>query len=88
LGLSGQAGRFLRLITVHDEILPDKEDYRQAADIRAALKLSGRPIGKADPLIAACAYRRGCVMVSGNIGHHRFIVEAGFPLTLENCREV
>ena len=81
-----QADRFLQLVSVHDEIVPDREDYRAAADIRAALQLAGKEIGKADPVIAACAYRRGLVMVTGNTKHYQFVIDAGFPLTLANWR--
>lgn len=82
-----QAIRFLQLIAVHEEIVPDKGDYRVAADMRAALHLAGTEIGKADPLIAACAFQRGLVMVTGNKKHYQFIVNAGFSFTISNWRE-
>lgn len=82
-----QAQRFLQLVAVHDEIVPDKEDYRIAADIRAALKIAGKEIGRADPVIAACAYCRNLVLVTGNTKHYQFVVDVGFPLTIENWRD-
>jgi len=81
-----QAIRFLQLIGGHHEIVPDADDYRAAADIRAAMHLAGTEIGRADPIIAACAYRRRLVMVTGNIKHYQYIVKAGFPIQLENWR--
>ena len=82
-----QAARFLELVTVQEEILPDETDYRLAADIRAAMHLSGTEIGRADPVIAACAYRRHLAMVTGNTKHYQFIVNAGFPLDIANWRD-
>lgn len=82
-----QADRFLGLLEGHDEIVPDADDYRTASDIRAAMHLAGTPIGKADPVIAACAFRRRLPIVTGNIKHYEFIRQAGFALQLENWRE-
>ena len=81
-----QANRFLQLIGGHEEIVPDAKDYRLAAEIRAAMHLAGTEIGKADPVIAACACRRRLVLVTGNTKHYQFIVNAAFPLTLDNWR--
>ena len=82
-----QADRFLQLVAVHHEILPDRDDYRLAADIRASLKLAGKDIGRADPIIAACTCRRNLVLVTGNNKHFQFVVDVGFPLNIENWRE-
>ena len=81
-----QAIRFLQLVAIHEEILPDKDDYRLAADIRAAMHRAGTEIGKADPVIAACALRRRLVVVTGNTTHYKFVIGAGFPLVIENWR--
>lgn len=45
----------------------DKEDARQAGEIRAALEASGTPIGPYDVLIAGQACARGLVLVSRNL---------------------
>jgi predicted nucleic acid-binding protein len=82
-----QAERFLSLLAEHEEIVPDAHDYRVAADIRAAMHLAGTEIGKADPVIAACAYRRGLPLVTGNTKHYQFVTNAGFGLDLENWRD-
>jgi tRNA(fMet)-specific endonuclease VapC len=82
-----QAERFLSLLAAHEEIVPDAQDYRVAADIRAAMHLAGTDIGKADPVIAACAYRRSLPIITANTRHYRFVTAAGFPLALENWRE-
>lgn len=82
-----QAQRFLQLAAVHDEIVPEGEDYRLAASIRAALKIAGKEIGRADPVIAACAVRRNLVLITGNTRHYQFVVDVGFPLVMDNWRE-
>jgi tRNA(fMet)-specific endonuclease VapC len=58
----------------------------EAANIRAAMHLAGTEIGKADPVTAACAFRRDLPIVTGNTKHYQFIGQAGFRLTLENWR--
>ena len=50
------------------EVVPfDKEDARQAGEIRAALEALGTPIGPYDVLIAGQACARGLVLVSRNL---------------------
>jgi len=46
----------------------DKEDARQAGEIRAALAVAGTPIGPYDVLIAGQALARGLVLVTHNVG--------------------
>lgn len=79
--------RLLQLIADHQEIVPTAQDYRLAADIRAAMHRAGTEIGSADPVIAACACRRNLVLVTGNVRHYQFIADAGFPLAIENWRD-
>jgi tRNA(fMet)-specific endonuclease VapC len=45
----------------------DKEDARQAGQVRAYLALNGTPIGPYDSLIAGQAKARNMVLVTGNI---------------------
>jgi tRNA(fMet)-specific endonuclease VapC len=50
------------------EVVPfDKEDARQAGEIRATLEVLGTPIGPYDVLIAGQACARGLVLVSRNL---------------------
>jgi len=46
----------------------DKEDARQAGEIRALLAAAGMPIGPYDVLIAGQALARGLVLVTPNVG--------------------
>ena len=45
----------------------DDDDAREAGDIRAALKKTGKPIGPYDVLIAGQARRRGLTLVTANV---------------------
>ncbi|MGO9986123.1 MAG: type II toxin-antitoxin system VapC family toxin [Rhodomicrobium sp.] len=50
------------------EVVPfDKEDARQAGEVRAALEVLGTPIGPHDVLIAGQARARSLVLVSRNL---------------------
>ena len=46
----------------------DKEDARQAREVRAMLAAAGTPIGPYDVLIAGQALARGLVLVTHNVG--------------------
>ena len=48
----------------------DKEDARQAGEVRAALAASGTPIGPYDVLIAGQALARRLVLVTHNVGEY------------------
>ncbi len=77
---------FLESMTEHEEITPTADDYRLAAEICATLQRAGTPIGKLDPLIAACAIGRNLPLATGNTRHHTYIQNAGFQLQLVNWR--
>ena len=70
----------------NDEIVPTSDDYRLAAEIMSVLDRRGNPIGRIDPLIAACALNRDLILATGNTRHFGFVQEAGFPLRLEDGR--
>ena len=70
----------------NEEIVPTSNDYRLAAEIMSALDRQGTPIGRIDPLIAACALNRDLALATGNLRHFGDVVEAGFPLRTEDWR--
>lgn len=84
--LPNKAAQYEHLLREVDEIIPDGEDYRLAAKIDGALLQVGKPIGKIDPLIAACALCRNLPLATGNTKHYQSIADVGFPLELENWR--
>lgn len=50
------------------QVLPfERDDARAAAQLRASLNAQGTPIGAYDLLLAACALRRGMVVVTHNL---------------------
>lgn len=51
--------RTRRLLLQNEEIVPLSEDYFLAAQILGTLRRTGKEVGYSDPLIAACAVRRG-----------------------------
>jgi predicted nucleic acid-binding protein len=82
-----QIEKFDAFFRTNDEIVPEPDDYMLAAQIIGALARRGTPVGDVDPMIAACAIRRGLPVATGNTRHYGFIIVAGFALTLENWRE-
>ena len=57
-----------------------------AGRIAGDLERVGRPIGLADPMIAAIALTHGLELVTGNTGHFQRIQQLGYPLVLANWR--
>ena len=69
------------------EILPfDHPAAELAGRISGELERTGRPIGLADPMIAAIALTRGLELVTGNTAHFLRVQQLGYPLTLANWR--
>jgi tRNA(fMet)-specific endonuclease VapC len=69
------------------EILPfDRAASELAGRIAGELERVGRPIGMADPMIAAIALSHGFELVTGNTAHFLRIQQIGYPLVLVNWR--
>ncbi|MBU6298792.1 MAG: type II toxin-antitoxin system VapC family toxin [Alphaproteobacteria bacterium] len=65
--LAPEVGAAMRALLDAITVLPfEREDARAAAPLRATLAAQGTPIGAYDLLLAACALRRGLVMVTHN----------------------
>jgi predicted nucleic acid-binding protein len=85
-----QATRQLRMFLGRisaEEIL----DFDQSAAILAGriegdLERVGRPIGRADPMIAALALNHNLEVVTGNTAHYQYIQRLGYPLVLVDWR--
>ena len=72
----------------HVEVLPfDTGAAMIAGRLNADLRRIGRPIGWADPLIAAIALHHNLTLVTGNTDHYARIQALGYPLRLNNWRE-
>jgi len=57
-----------------------------AGKIYGDLERLGKPIGRADPMIAATAIVHGLVLVTGNQEHYQRVCDAGYSLSLDNWR--
>ncbi len=70
-----------------EEVTPfDQTAAELAGRIAGDLEWVGRPIGVADPMIAAIAITNGLELVTGNTAHLQRIQLLGFTLTLVNWR--
>lgn len=83
----GQLVKARKFLRAHEELVPTSHDYWLVAEINGALHRAGKPIGDADAMIAACAINRNMPIATGNTRHYQFVVDAGFPLELENWRD-
>ena len=70
------------------ELLPfDQAAAELAGRIAGDLERVGRPIGVADPMIAAIALTHGLELVTSNTTHFHYVQNLGYPLTLVNWRQ-
>jgi predicted nucleic acid-binding protein len=69
------------------EILPfDQPAAELAGRIAGDLERVGRPIGLADPMIAAIALTQSLELITGNTAHFLSVQQLGYPLTLADWR--
>ncbi len=72
---------------VSEEVIPfDQAAAELAGRIAGEPERVGRPIGLADPMIAAIALTQGLELVTGNTAHFQRIQQLGYPLILVNWR--
>jgi tRNA(fMet)-specific endonuclease VapC len=70
-----------------EEVLPfDQSAAELAGRIEGELERVGRPVGRADPMIAAIALQNGLELVTGNTTHYQRIQQIGYPLVLHDWR--
>lgn len=69
-------------------VLPiQKEEAKLGCTIHGVLKKGGHSIGEGDPIIAATAVIYGLTLITNNAKHFQFVIDAGFPLKIENWRD-
>lgn len=85
-GATRQRQAFLANIASEEVLLFDRAAAEQAGQIAGELDRVGRPIGRADPMIAAIALQHGLELVTGNTAHYQRIQQLGYPLVLHNWR--
>ena len=83
---SRQLQAFLAGITSEEVIPFDQADAELAGKIAGELQRVGRPVGVADPMIAATAIKHGLELVTGNTTHFQRVQQLGYSLTLVNWR--
>ena len=71
----------------HDILPVGLDEATVAGRIIGDLARLGIPIGPMDPFIAATAIVHNLSLVTGNTKHFNRIIELGYPLELQNCRE-
>jgi tRNA(fMet)-specific endonuclease VapC len=77
---------FLTAIASEEVLMFDQAAAELAGRIAGELERVGRPIGVADPMIAAIALTNNLELVTGNTAHFQRIQQIGYPLTLVNWR--
>ena len=77
---------FLSAIASEEVLIFGQPAAELAGRIAGELERVGRPIGLADPMIAAIALTHGLELVTGNTAHFQRVQQLGYPLTLVNWR--
>ncbi len=81
-----QLQAFFAGIPSQEVLVFDRAASELAGYIEGELERTGRPIGRADPMIAAIALVNGLELVTGNTAHYRRIQQIGHPLVLHDWR--
>lgn len=81
-----QLQAFLAGIPSLEVLTFDQAAAELAGRIEGELERVGRPIGRADPMIAAIALTNGLELVTGNTAHYQRIQQLGHPLVLHDWR--
>lgn len=77
---------FLTAVSAEEVLDITRFDAELAGRISGELERVGKPIGMADPMIAAIALTHGLEVVTGNTGHFLRIQQLGYSLVLTNWR--
>ena len=85
-GRPEQLRQFLTIAAQQDVLAFTRTTAELAGKIDGDLTKGGKPIGRADPMIAATAIEHALVLVTGNTEHFARIQALGYPLLLDNWR--
>lgn len=86
VGRDAQVESFEQALTSCDVLSFDDAAGRLAGRIYADLEARGRPIGVPDVMIAAIALQNDFVLVTANVTHFAYVMDAGYALKVENWR--
>ena len=81
-----QLRAFFAAIPTQEVLVFDQAAAELAGRIEGGLERAGRPIGRADPMIAAIALVNGLELVTGNTAHYQRIRQLGYSLVLRDWR--
>jgi tRNA(fMet)-specific endonuclease VapC len=79
--------RFLSTISTVEILTLNLKGAELTGRIYADLEKTGKPIGCADPIIAAIALENDLVLTTGNWRHYQRIQALGYPLKLDNWKK-
>ena len=87
-----QAGKrlqhFLAGIASEEVLHFDRDAAELAGRIEGELERVGRPIGRADPMIAAIALQHGLELVTGNTTHYQYVQQLGHAARPEGLADL
>jgi len=86
IGHKDGLSRFLAILPTLDIIPLNMDAAIVAGRIYADLERAGKPIGRADPMIAAIAIQHGSTLVTGNTAHFRRIQSLGYAVDVDDWR--
>jgi tRNA(fMet)-specific endonuclease VapC len=78
--------RLLAMFPSVEVLAIDASIAEVAGRMYADLERTGQPIGRIDPLIAACALQYGLILVTGNTTHYARVQTLGYSIQLDNWR--
>ncbi len=78
--------RFLDALSSAEVLTLGTTEATLAGRIYADLERIGRPIGRADPIVAAIAITHGLTLATGNVSHYDFVRQAGYERVLTDWR--
>lgn len=81
-----QLRAFLSSIPALEVLSFDQTAAELAGRVQGELERVGRPIGRADPMIAAIALVNGLELITGNTAHYQRVRDLGHPLILHDWR--
>ncbi len=83
---SRQLQAFLAAVVSEEVLSFDQRAAELSGQIAGELERVGRPVGLADPMIAAIALTHGLELVTGNTADFQRVQQLGYPLVLIDWR--
>jgi len=78
--------QFVQSLNQVEILTLDERSAELGGRIFADLEVTGQPIGRADPMVAAIALQNGLTLVTGNTTHYERVKALGYALDIANWR--